>query len=124
LDFLSGNASGLRVIQTATTNIFGGSITYDLYTSGNSIANVHLVDLAILTADQDSVVNFYAYDVIFYSTGGSSDVGYMTGSFYQDDTSFSVDFYHPETVAHVNIVPEPSTFLLFGLGGLLLRKRK
>ena len=124
LDFLSGNAAGLRVIHTATTNIYGGSITYDLYTSEDSITNIYLVDLEILTSSHNSIVNFYAYDVDFYSTGGISDDGYMTGKFYQDDTSFLINFKNTETVSHVNIVPEPSTLLLLSLGGLFLRKRK
>lgn len=128
LDFLSGTASGLRVGTTATStaaaNLYGGTITYDLYTSGNSVTNVHLMDFDILTSDQDSTVNIYAYDVTFYSTGGVNNEGYMTGMFYQNDVSFAIDFWNPETVSHVNIVPEPTTFLLFGLGGFLLRKKR
>ena len=127
LDFLSGTASGLRVgttaTSTATANLYGGAITYDLYTSGNSVTNIYLIDLGILMSDQDSTVNIYAYDVTFYSTGGINNEGYMTGMYYQDDVSFVIDFWNPETVSHVNIVPEPTTFLLFGVGGLLIRKR-
>ena len=124
LDFLSGTAFGLRVIHTATANIYGGTITYDLYTSGDSVTNIYLTDLDILWSDHDSIVNIYAYDVTFYSTGGSSNVGYMTGIFYKDDINFSVDFYHPDTVSHVNVVPEPATLLLFTFGGLLLRRTR
>ena len=123
LDFLSGNAAGLRVIHTATANIYGGSITYDLYTSDDSVTNVSLVDLKILSSAHNSVVNFYAYDVVFYSMGGINNEGYMAGTFYKDNVSFAIDFWNAETVSHVNIVPEPTTFLLLGLGGLLLRKR-
>lgn len=123
LDFLSGNAAGLRVIHAATANIYGGSITYDLYTSENSITNIYLIDLEILSSAHNSIVNFYAYDVDFYSTGGISNDGYMTGTFYQDNVSFAIHFVNPGTVLHVNVVPEPVTFLLLGLGGILLRKR-
>jgi len=124
LDFLSGNATGLRVIHTATANIHGGSITYDLYTSQDSVSNVYLVDLEILTSAHNSIVNFYAYDVVFYGTGGINNEGYMTGTFYQDDAGFAIDFWNAETISHINIVPEPATLLLLGFGGLLLRKRK
>ncbi|MHC4691566.1 MAG: PEP-CTERM sorting domain-containing protein [Planctomycetota bacterium] len=124
LDFLSGTALGLRVIDTATANIYGGSITYDLYTSGNSITNIYLIDLEILCSAQNSVLNLYAYDVDFYSTGGINNDGYMTGTFYQDNVSFEIDFVNPGTVSHINVVPEPATLLLLGLGGLFLRKRK
>lgn len=123
LDFLSGNAAGLRVIHDATANIYGGSITYDLYTSENSITNIYLIDLEILCSEHNSIVNLYAYDVDFYSTGGISNDGYITGTFYQDDTSFLINFKNEGTVSHVNIVPETSTLLLFSLGGILLRKR-
>jgi len=121
LDFLSGTALGLRVIDTATANIYGGSITYDLYTSENSITNIYLIDLEILCSEHNCIVNLYAYDVDFYSTGGISNDGYITGTFYQDDTSFLINFKNAGTVSHVNVVPEPATLILFGLGGLLLR---
>ena len=128
LDFLSGTASGLRVGSmapaTATANLYGGAITYDLYTNGNSVTNIYLIDLDLLCSEHDSVVNIYAYDVTFYSTGGVNNEGYMTGTFYQDDMSFTIDFWNPETINHVNIVPEPTTVLFCGLGGLLLRKKK
>lgn len=124
LDFLSGTAIGLRVIDTATANIYGGTITYDLYTSINSVTNIYLVDLDLLSSAHNSVVNFYAYDVDFYGTGGSYDAGYMTGKFYQNNVNFTIDFANPGTVSHVNVVPEPATFILLGLGGILLRKLK
>lgn len=124
LDFLSGTALGLRVIDTATANIYGGTITYDLYTSINSVTNIYLVDLEILSSAHNSIVNLYAYDVDFYSTGGINNDGYVTGTFYQDNVSFEIDFVNPGTVSHVNVVPEPATLLLLGLGGLFLRKRK
>jgi hypothetical protein len=124
LDFLSGTALGLRVIDTATANIYGGTITYDLYTSINSVTNIYLVDLDLLSSAHNSVVNFYAYDVDFYGTGGSYDAGYMTGKFYQNNVNFTIDFANPGTVSHVNVVPEPATFILLGLGGILLRKLK
>jgi len=123
LNYLSGSSSGLMVIQTATANIYGGTITYDLFTSIDSIANIYLIDLGILWSTHDSIVNIYAYDIDFYSTGGINNEGYMTGTFYQDDVSFLIDFYHPETVSHVNVVPEPSTLFLLSLGGIFLRKR-
>ena len=124
LNYLSGSSAGLRVIHTATANIYGGDITYDLYTSNSSVTNIYNIDLDILVSDHDSIVNIFAYDVDFYSIGGSENEGYMTGLFYQNNESFSIDFWNEGTVSHVNIVPEPTTFLLMGLGGLLLRKRK
>lgn len=124
LDFLSGTGGKLSVIHTATVNIYGGAISTKLCTSGNSVINVHLVDLDMLSSAHNSVVNFYAYNVDFYSTGGLENEGYMTGKFYQGDTPFNISFWNPGTVSHVNIVPEPATILLLGMGGLLLRKRK
>ena len=123
LDFLSGNSSGLRVMHTATANIYGGTITNDLYTSDNSLINIYLVDLDILSSSHDSIVNVHAYDVEFYNTGGINNEGYMTGIFYQNHESFSIDFWNEETISHVNIVPEPTTFSLLVVSGWILRSR-
>jgi len=48
----------------------------------------------------------------------------MTGTFYQDDASFLINFGNAGTASHINVVPEPATFLLLCLGGFLLRKSK
>lgn len=68
-------------------------------------------------------INLYAYDVVYDSSIGGSGGGIIEGKYYYDDSYFGYDLF-PGTVSHVNVVPEPSTLLLFSLGGLLLRNRR
>ena len=68
-------------------------------------------------------VNLYAYDVTHTITGGRWDDGQIMGTYYGDDSEFAFDL-RDDAYLHINVVPEPATFLLVGLGVIALRKRK
>ena len=63
-----------------------------------------------------------AYDAAFDPSSGYDD-GWIAGEYYSNDSSFS---FHLGIGAYsrINVVPEPMTILLFGLGGLLLSTKK
>jgi hypothetical protein len=53
--------------------------------------------------------------------GGHGDDPWIEGRYYNDDVLFSFDLWGEEVYSHINVVPEPATILLFGMGGLIMR---
>ena len=75
-------------------------------------------------AGNESLAYLYAYDVTYHPTGGLAGEGWIEGIYISSDTPFSFSFYTTASYSHINIVPEPSTLLLFGLGFVALRRKK
>jgi len=124
LDFLSGNAVKLDLRHTATANIYGGTMT-TLWTGDSSVVNLYYcIDIDVLGAFDNSVINLYTDNFIFSTEGGRYGYGYVEGTYYNTTMDFHISFYDDTSYSHINTVPEPATFLLLGLGGALLRKRK
>ena len=103
LNMYGGTTDLIGVIDSGTLNLYGGLITESL------------------GAWNDAVVNIYGYDFNYDPMGGSRDGGQLTG-FWLDSTAFIIDLYGTETYSNINLIPEPATFLLFGLGISLLKK--
>jgi hypothetical protein len=124
LDVLGGAMWKLELMHYATANIYDGDIEW-LFTQGNSVVNIHAAGdtLEMFAGGNDSVVYLYAYDVTYHPTGGLADVGWIEGTYISDDLPFAFSFYNDASYSHVNIIPEPSTLLLFGLGFVALRRR-
>ena len=118
-----GEIHKLEASDFSSADIFGGEIDW-LFTFDNSVANIYGGTLDWLGAFPDSTVYLYAYDVTYHLTGGLENRPWAEGTYYSDKTSFSFTLYDEYSYSHVVVVPEPATFLLLGLGGLLLRKRK
>ena len=87
-------------LDSSTLNVYGGGLDV-----GNSPGFSEL-----------STVNIYGYGFDY------DGIRVLTG-FLQDDSPFIFSELFPSDYTHLNLVPEPATILLFGLGGILLRKR-
>jgi hypothetical protein len=120
-----GQVYKLEALDTSSFDFYGGEMEQLLGWDYTTI-DLYGGELSLLGAYENSTVNLYAYDVLYHMTGGGShgDDPWIEGRYYNDDVLFSFDLWGEEVYSHINVVPEPATFLLFGLGGLMLRRRK
>ncbi|MHA2404325.1 MAG: PEP-CTERM sorting domain-containing protein [Candidatus Kariarchaeaceae archaeon] len=121
-DMWGGDVFKLEMFDTSVFDMIGGAMDL-LGMRNDSVTYIRGGELGALGAIDDSIANLYAYDVIHHLTGGHFDCGWVEGKYYLDGTSFNFDLWSQNTYQHINIVPEPATFLLFGFGVFLLRKR-
>jgi len=122
VDVFGGTILQLKTLDLSTANIFGGEMDR-LFTFDNSFVNIYGGTLDWLGAFPDSMVYLYAYDVTYHLTGGLENRPWAEGTYYSNSTSFSFTLYDEYSFSHVVVIPEPISFLLFGLGALFLRKR-
>ncbi len=124
---ISGAATvwAVRLSQSGMMNMTGGEIDH-LSVYDSPVVNLHggiIVDC--ISARQgafEGLINVYGYNVAKTSSGGKYGYGEVHG-FYPDGSSFGIDLGQ-DIYPHVNLVPEPSTLALIGLGALMTRKRK
>ena len=121
VNMFGGIVGKLETWDWSTGNIYGGEIDW-LFTDDDSIVDIYGGTLDWLGAWHGSVVNLYAYDVTYHSSGGLEDRPWVEGTYYSDNNLFSFTLYDEFSYPHINVVPEPATFLLLGLGMLLIRK--
>jgi hypothetical protein len=95
----SSSIANLYLYDNAIASLFGGSAPMDIY-----------VDPA-----NTGWIKFYAYDVSYGIAG-------IHGWWLSDNREFIFDFTG-DTYSHVQIVPEPTSILIFGLGALLISLR-
>jgi hypothetical protein len=126
LDVRGGSIS-VYLVSTdfAKVNVFDGDID-ELWTRGNSVAKIYGGLINLLKSEDSSLVYLYAYDVMYHPAGGGifGDRPFIEGTYYENDTPFSFLLAGTVVYPHIQVVPEPATIFLLGLGGLLLRSRK
>jgi hypothetical protein len=119
----SGTAKGEEVyaLNSATINITGGTID-DLTAYNSGVINIYAGDISNIWAQDNTAVNILGCNLIKSLTGGQFGYGFVQG-IYNNQSSFEIDFMGSDTYSHVNLIPEPITILLLGVGGLFLRKK-
>lgn len=124
VNFSSDSVSeGLGASGFGTANMFGGAVEHVGVNDSGTVNLYGGIITDFLGASRLSTVNIYGYGFNYDPLGGAYDGGRVTG-FWFDNTSFSIDLYGGETYSHINLIPEPTTFVLLVIGGMLLRKRK
>jgi len=123
LDIFGGDIGRLATFDMTLTNWHGGSMI-ELWMNDNSIANIYGGLLNRFDPGENAALNLFAYDVQYHPTGGYWNGGWIEGKYCSDDTYFDFDIPGQYAISHINIVPEPTTLMLFGLGGLFLRKKR
>jgi hypothetical protein len=141
-DETDGYHSEVFVINDAHLDVFGGEIGTLLGFWGTSTGNIYGGEINLLWMDHNAVVNVYggtfdifalltqstavylhAFDVTYHPDGGLYGQPWFEGTYYLDQSPFSISFYDAECVPLVTIVPEPATILLLAIGGLFLRRK-
>jgi hypothetical protein len=114
-------ATHAEAFNTAKINMYGGTI-YNLSAFNGGAINIYGGDITFnIWAQDNAVINIFGYDLFKSPTGGTGD-GFVRG-YYNDHSFFMFNFEGSETYSHVNLIPEPLTILLLGVGGLFLRKK-
>jgi len=140
VDMLGGGLLTLSTYDFSTTNIHGGEITLGIDTYDSSAVNIYdgTITAHFLGVRDSSTLNIYGgnLDVInsptFYETSTVNIYGYgffyddvlgvLTGNL-QDGSTFIFRELSPSNYSNLNLVPEPTSILLLGLGLLLVKRR-
>ncbi len=138
LNVYGGTIGQLYGWETSTINVYSGTINNDLFAEESSVFSIYGGTIDHLGAGGSSVVNLrggnitnwlgasstinvFGYNLAKTNTGGAYGDGQITG-FWQDGLPFTISLRYSSTYSAVNLIPEPATLLLFGLGVLLLKK--
>ena len=118
-----GSVFSLGAGVSGTINMMGGTTEY-LHAGGSCTFNLYggIVKDSINAWDS-ATINIYGYGFDYDPSAGKHNGGLLTG-FWFDDTTFTIDLYDPVTYDHINLVPEPSSLILFALVCLFLRRKK
>jgi hypothetical protein len=121
LDFLSGDIGKLETIHYGLADIYGGTMD-SIWTFDESFVKIHGGDIDLLAAFDNSDILLYTDDYIYSPVGGSEGYGYIEGLYYNSSEAFYISFYDDTSYSHIATVPEPTTLMLFALGGLFIRR--
>jgi hypothetical protein len=88
--------------ESSTISIYGGSL--------NTLAGYDNTDITLFVESYTVELDpFLGYDAR------------LTGSWLNDGGTFDI-LVRQDSMPHIHLVPEPTTMMFFGLGGLLLRR--
>ena len=97
VDMYDGSVFVFVTYDSSTVNIYGGDIR-----------------LGAPSFDEFATLNIYGYDFNYN--------GFTLTGFLSDDSPFEFIEIYPSDYAHINLIPEPASILLFGLAGTVLLK--
>jgi hypothetical protein len=126
MNMFGGSAYWFSAEGSSTSNIFGGSID-EFYAVGSPTVNISGGSIESLHARDTSTTNIFGQN-FQYSSGLILDgnrvfgTGILSGE-WLDGTPWAIDIMENYSTATI-LVPEPATLLFFGLGAVILRKRK
>ncbi len=123
LDVVGGSMNKLSTLDNSVATLNGGEMM-SLWSMDNSVVHYRSGELQYIAASHSSVVYLYAYDVTYDPAAGIDQAGYVEGLFYENDQPLGFSFRNTQSWEHVEIVPEPATLVLLGLGALVIRKLK
>jgi len=116
---------GASVWQFSTVNIYGGLWEGGIGASQFSTVNIYGGDMTLgrgrIRITDSARANVY-YSSIIYKP--DTHHVFVLGYRLLDGSEFMLDQFTRTEIEQMNFIPEPATLLLFGLGGLLLRKRR
>jgi len=125
-DIYNGNLTmdSLNLLQYSEFNVYGGDLFFNTYVWLEDQAEINIRGGNILfgegfSLNDEAKINVY-YSSAIYDKPGGIIVGYHL---YEDNSEFMLDQFTYSEIDQINFVPEPATMLLFGLGGLFLRRR-
>jgi hypothetical protein len=125
VEIFSAGPANFYMYDNSTLTMYGGEINY-LYLYENATASFfgssYMNELYIDPAST-GWVKLYAYDIRFEPYGPYGK-GTIYGNWLSNNMPFQFDLTSNGAYSHVQVVPEPATFVLLGMGILALHRRK
>jgi len=122
-DMWGGDVVQLYALDSSEFSMYGGLMN-TLVGRYDSTINIYGGNPSGVGLSENTVLNLYAYDVMYHITDGGDDwsTGWLEGRYNDNDYYFVFDFsMHDDS--QLNIVPEPMSFLLLSLGFLVIRRK-
>lgn len=117
----NGTNHRLWSYDSSVVNISGGEVNF-LYAYDLGVANLRGGEVGYILAAHSSEVNIFGLNLFATNTGGLWGYGEVAGNWVSGE-AFAIPLYGVETYHHINLIPEPCTLLLLGLGWAMLRSR-
>jgi len=117
-DISGGSIGDLVSSSSGQINVFGGTISGDLRLWGQSKIRIFGYDFAV----DGQPLGYGELTSIYGGLPDYEPLRHLTGTLLSGEL-FDNDFYIGND-ARIVLIPEPTTLLLLGIGGLVLRKRR